>query len=106
MTDRRRPTRRGRGPRPQNHVPADSSTDSSPYREDTIPPNGGGEVVNGDVETPTPGGDSGNAGAQPQGAGSQRRGRDGKDPRETRDGRFGANGRRGRRGRGRSGPRP
>jgi len=38
MTERRRPTRRGRGPRPENHATTDSTTDSSPYRDDTPSP--------------------------------------------------------------------
>ena len=49
MTERRRPTRRGRGPRPQNNAPSESVTDSSPYREDTptSAPVPNGEVLNG-----------------------------------------------------------
>lgn len=129
MTERRRPTRRGRGPRPQNHAPTESTTDSSPYREDaptSSPPPAGGETENGgggSASVPTSSVDSGNAGNSSDtgnasdtgnssdggggndahGAGAPRKGRDGREPRE---GRFGANGRRGRRGRGRSGPRP
>ena len=64
MTERRRPTRRGRGPRPQNNAPTDSVTDSSPYREDTptSAPVPSGEVLNGgSTETPMTTVDSGSA---------------------------------------------
>ena len=57
MTERRRPTRRGRGPRPQNHAPTDSVTESSPYREDTptsAPVPDSGESVNGGGSTEAP----------------------------------------------------
>jgi Transcription termination factor len=129
MTERRRPTRRGRGPRPQNHTPTDPSTDSSPYREDTptSAPPPSGEALNGGESTQAPAssvdngnpgnagtaentGNAGNGGSVTSGNGGngtngghsahgRRRGREGKD---QRDGRFGANGRRGRRGRGRN----
>ena len=129
MTERRRPTRRGRGPRPQNHAPTDPSTDSSPYRDETptSAPLPSGEALNGgdNAEAPistvdnggtgNPGtaentGDASNGGPATSGNGGntndagrsahgRRRGRDGKDQREAR---FGSNGRRGRRGRGRN----
>src|SRR5512147_3179433 len=91
MNDRRRPTRRGRGPRPQNRAPLEAPTEPSPYRDDA-PASPGGEVT-----TPTggAGGESpANDAATPMPSGQQ----------GARDGRF--NGRRGRRGRGRNGPRP
>jgi transcription termination factor Rho len=102
MNDRRRPTRRGRGHRPQqNRAPLEALPEQSPYRDD-LPAPGGGEVTvttgndgNGDATT------NDNLGAPampkpqeshaPQGGGG-------------RDGRFAGGGRRGRRGRGR-GPR-
>jgi transcription termination factor Rho len=129
MTERRRPTRRGRGPRPQNHAPTDPSTESSPYREDTptSAPLPSGEALNGGDSAQAPvstvdngstgnsgtaenTGNAGNSGAVTSGnagngnnggqnAHGRRKGREGKD---QRDGRFGSNGRRGRRGRGRS----
>jgi transcription termination factor Rho len=128
MTERRRPTRRGRGPRPQNNAPTDSTTDSSPYREDApssapVPSdealNGGsteapvttvdsGSTGNaGTTENTSNAGDGGNGGSGNGGNGGggghhqqhgRRRGRD----KEQRESRFGANGRRGRRGRGRN----
>ncbi|HEU6452390.1 MAG TPA: transcription termination factor Rho [Gemmatimonadaceae bacterium] len=127
MTERRRPTRRGRGPRPQNNAPTESVTDSSPYREDTPPsaPVPNGEVLNGgSTEAPATtvdsgstgsagttentsnagnggnggSGNGGNGGASGHQQHGRRRGRD-KDQRENR---FGSNGRRGRRGRGRN----
>lgn len=125
MTERRRPTRRGRGPRPQNHTPSDSTTDSSPYREDTptSAPLPGGETLNGggSAEVPVSTVDSvnsddagtaenkGNAGNGAPGDGGDGNGghstrgrRRGRESKEQRDGRFGSNGRRGRRGRGRN----
>src|SRR5581483_11915711 len=46
MNDRRRPTRRGRGHRPQNRAPLETVPDPSPYREDApTPAVGDGEPV-------------------------------------------------------------
>jgi transcription termination factor Rho len=112
MNDRRRPTRRGRGHRPQNRTPLEAAPDPSPYREDVPPPavgdgepvvttagsEGGPESASSPPSPPplpsSPSAASGPVGAAP--SAPQPSGR---------DGRFGGNGRRGRRGRGR-GPRP
>src|SRR5574340_791492 len=45
MNDRRRPPRRGRGPRPQHRPPSDSMPDQSPYREDAFAPTAEGDVA-------------------------------------------------------------
>jgi transcription termination factor Rho len=61
MNERRRPTRRGRGHRPPNRPQLDSTTESSPYRDDSSLP--------APVDTalpdnrPTPSSDGGDAGA-------------------------------------------
>ncbi len=70
MTERRRPTRRGRGPRPENHATTDSATDSSPYRDETptpVPTPGDDAQSEGSksapVSTANDGGDSGSSGS-------------------------------------------
>src|SRR5688500_10452283 len=109
MNERRRPPRRGRGPRQAQPRPTLEANDMevNPYRDDaSTPPDGGApERDNG---TPAPGAPSttpssenvtppgGTPPARHPGHPQHQGGRD----------RFGQNGRRGRRGRGRSGPRP
>ena len=101
MNERRRPPRRGRGPRPQNRPPLDPSGEPSPYRDDApasalsdlpVAPTTGGGIVSGGPP-PLPDGNANGGGGGGNSA----------NPREQR---FGANGRRGRRGRSRGGPRP
>jgi transcription termination factor Rho len=88
MNDRRRPTRRGRGQRPQNRKPLDSGAEPSPYRDDgSLPDTEGSEGTNS----------SGATGAEIDAATPR--------PDAGRDGRYNNNGRRGRRGRSRNGPR-
>ncbi len=104
MNERRRPPRRGRGPRPQQSPTQDYSGDSSPYRDSppapTSSPDGLGSGAGDVPSTPVPEvngpRDSGRGPAR-EGGGGQQRG----------DGRFDrSNGRRGRRRPRNSGPRP
>ena len=90
MNDRRRPPRRGRGPRPQDRTLLDTAPESSPYREEGIaPPPDGGDATQPELGTTS---------APAPNAGPGQRGNPGRDNRA-----FG-NGRR-RRGRGRGNPR-
>ncbi len=134
MNDRRRPTRRGRGPRPQNRAPLDTQPDPSPYRDDAALPNGGegpasvdqgiarDAVLGADQgaepspnqpvirqDSPAPAGSAStppSGGAPSGGAPSGGPTSGGQHAPGQRDNRFPNNGRRGRRGRGRGAPRP
>src|SRR5919106_524751 len=114
MNERRRPPRRGRGPRPTQPRPTleANDTDVNPYRDDaTARPDGG--AIERDNGTPTPGAPPQIPTVEsvtPSGPGpapmpTRHPGQHPHHPGGGRD-RFGQNGRRGRRGRGRSGPRP
>ncbi|MDQ4080969.1 MAG: hypothetical protein M3125_09440, partial [Gemmatimonadota bacterium] len=114
MNDRRRPPRRGRGPRPTQPRPTleANDTDVNPYREDaTSRPDGG--AIERDNGTPAPGAtpqvptvDSvPQPGSGPSPMPPRHPNQHPHHPGGGRD-RFGQNGRRGRRGRGRGGPRP
>ncbi|HEX5437094.1 MAG TPA: transcription termination factor Rho [Gemmatimonadaceae bacterium] len=85
MNDRRRPARRGRGPRPHNRQPLETGPDTSPYRDD--------------ASLPAPRGDEGGTSARSGGTDTDTTSQPG-----GRDGRYAGNGRR-RRGRSRNGPR-
>ena len=112
MNDRRRPPRRGRGPRPQNRPPQpfDPSTEPNPYRDIPSP-------ITTDVPTAAPesseavgdGAASTNGTTAPVAPPAPHQSPQGSHPGQhpqRGDGRFDRNGRRGRRGRGRGGQRP
>jgi transcription termination factor Rho len=129
MNERRRPTRRGRGNRPPTRTPLDSTTETSPYRDDASLPVDGDSVPrdsgappaprdeNADLpaqspmQSPTPQNERGREGRfnNAHSNGNRDRSRDGNRDGNREGNREGANNpnaRRGRRGRQRTGVRP